>query len=499
MQKIIGKTTSVCPVCLQPIPADKVVGEDGNIYMEKVCPEHGYWRTLIWEGSEASYIDWAAHNRYSPLELSFTKPVQNGCPNDCGLCCDHKQATCCTLLELTNRCNLSCPVCFASAGTATELKDLPLEELARQYDYLMSHGGPYNIQLSGGEPTMRDDLAEVIALGREKGFTFFQLNTNGIRIAEENGYAEQLAIAGLSTVFLQFDGLDDEIYRILRGRALKELKLKAIENCKRAGLPVVLVPTIAKGVNDQSLGEIIRFALDRAPHVRGVHIQPITFLGRNNMDPDQARLTIPAVLRCIESQTDGLMKTGDFSGGGAESPYCSFHASYLRNGSGLKALPKRQGSCCCQSSETRDTVAQQWSAKSSCYDDKTSLQVNCCSSGEQSSQQEEDRDCCCNGVDSMRPSDGDSCCGSGYELIDQTSKKSTGWCVDSDTASLDEFLQKTVENTFTLSGMIFQDAWNLDLARLQRCYICEVDSDHGMVPFCAYNLTNIYGKALYRR
>ena len=87
-------------------------------------------------------------------------------------------------------------------------------------DYLMSHGGPFNLQISGGEPTVRDDLPELIRMGREKGFTFFQLNTNGLRLAEEPGYAEALKEAGLSCVFLQFDGVDDSVYEVLRGRAL---------------------------------------------------------------------------------------------------------------------------------------------------------------------------------------------------------------------------------------------------------------------------------------
>lgn len=147
------------------------------------------------------------------------------------------------------------------------------------------------------------------------------------------------------------------------------------------------------------------------------------------------------MLKNIEAQTNGLIKEAHFSGGGAESPYCSFHASYLKGCCSLKALPKREGACCCQSSDTRDTVAQQWSGKAS--------------------------GCCC---DAENP-----------------------------TNALDAFLQKTVESTFTVSGMVFQDAWNLDLERLQRCYICEVDSTYGMVPFCAYNLTNSEGKALYRK
>ena len=320
-------------------------------------------------------------------------------------------------------------------------KDLPLEEIGRQYDLLMERGGPFNIQLSGGEPTVRDDLDRIIALGREKGFSFFQLNTNGVRIANEEGYGDFLKKAGVSVVFLQFDGLSDGIYRALRGTDLLETKLRAIDNCKAAGIPVVLVPTVAPGVNDHALGDILKFALARAPHIRGVHIQPIAYFGRCGLEMPEVRLTIPAVLRRIEAQTGGLMKITDFGGGGAESPYCSFHASFMRKADGtFRALPRRRSQCCCvKSSEARDFVSQQWSGKAAF----------------------------CDG--------------------------------DEATSSLDAFLQKTVESTFTVSGMVFQDAYDLDLDRLRRCYICEVDTDRGMVPFCAYNMTDIHGRALYRR
>ncbi len=435
-----GSTHSVCPVCLAKIPALLVEEDNGNIYMHKTCWEHGSFRTLVWEGDLASYLAWEAGDCAAPVTPVRANAVEKGCPYDCGLCQSHERDGCCVLLELTNRCNLRCPVCFASAGEQTP-KDLSLEEIGRQYDYLLDHGGPFNIQLSGGEPTMRDDLDAIIALGKEKGFPFFQLNTNGVRIAEEPGYAEFLEKAGVSVVFLQFDGLTDDIYQALRGAALTQTKLRAIDRCKEAGIPVVLVPTVAPGVNDHALGDILRFALDRAPHVRGVHIQPISYFGRCGLEAPELRLTIPAVLRRIEEQTGGQMRADDFHGGGAESPYCSFHASYMRREDGtIRALPRRRTqSCCVKSSEARDFVSQQWSGRAA-------------------------------GIDG-----------------------------DEATSSLDEFLRKTVENTFTVSGMVFQDAYNLDLDRLRRCYICEVDSLHGMVPFCAYNLTDIHGRALYRK
>ncbi|MEG1633282.1 MAG: radical SAM protein [Oscillospiraceae bacterium] len=442
MSKVFDKTTSVCPVCLRVIEARKAVGDDGFIHLEKTCPEHGDFSALIWEGGIVDYLKWdtSGDSRDTPPAAA---PISKGCPYDCGLCAAHERPGCCVLLELTNRCNLGCPVCFASAGENAP-HDLSLEEIAKLYDLLMARGGPFNIQLSGGEPTMRDDLPEIIALGRARGFSFFQLNTNGLRLADEPGYAEKLRAAGVSCAFLQFDGLSDATYNILRGRPLRELKLRAVDNCARAGLPVVLVPTVAPGVNDAELGDILRFALAHAPAVRGVHFQPLSYFGRCSLKPPETRLTIPRLLRELEQQSQGLLKAADFGGGGAESPYCSFHASYMRGKNGaLRALPRRQSECCCtKSSDARDFVARQWSAEKPEHGAEGAM---------------------------------------------------------TETSSLDAFLDSARENTFTVSGMLFQDAWTLDLDRLRRCYICETDLDRGMVPFCAYNLTDTNGRSLYRK
>ena len=441
---LIGRTKSVCPVCLKVIQADKVTGADGNIYMKKSCPDHGDFSSLLWEDSLASYMRWSLTSSVNEPPVKG-KTTEKGCPYDCGLCTEHLRKGCCMLLELTNRCNLHCPVCFAAAGEKAP-RDLSMEEIEKQYDFLMSHGGPFNIQLSGGEPTMRDDLPEIIRLGREKGFSFFQLNTNGLRLAEEEWYAEKLKEAGLNTVFLQFDGLSNGTYITLRGKELLDTKLKAIENCAAAGLGIVLVPVIAQGVNEGEVGKILQFALRNMPAVRGVHFQPISYFGRCGLDRPEKPVTIPRMLRLIEEQTGGRMKAGDFSGGGAENPYCSFHASYMRRPDGtLRLLQKKASSCCCctTSDDSRTFVANQWDGES---------EKLCLPDGEMS-----------------------------------------------ETSSLDEFLEQARRNTLAVSGMIFQDAYNLDLDRLRRCYICEVDSDFGMVPFCAYNLTNVNGRSLYRK
>ena len=440
---IFGKTKSVCPVCLRVLDASKRAERDG-IFLDKNCPEHGLFTALIWEGNLASYLRWNAENTVSDPPRNGCA-ADRGCPYDCGLCTEHLRKGCCMLLELTKRCNLRCPVCFASAGKETDSEDLPLTEIERQYDYMMAHGGPFNIQLSGGEPTIRDDLPEIIQMGREKGFSFFQLNTNGLRLAAEAEYAQELRDAGLNTVFLQFDSVTDEAYQILRGRPLMAEKMEAIRNCAAAGLGIVLVPVIAAGVNEHEIGQILRFAMDHMPAVRGVHFQPLSYFGRCHLKRPERPVTIPRILKEIEEQTNGAMKAADFTGGGAENPYCSFHASYRINRNGeLKCLPRRSGgACCCTSSDdSRNSVAEQWR---------------------------------------------------GPEQIEFTEDALT------ETLSLDTFLEQARAKTFAVSGMVFQDAWNLDLDRLKRCHICELDSQYGMVPFCAYNLTDSSGKALYRR
>lgn len=453
---LIGTTTSVCPVCLRTIPAQKVVGPDDFVYLNKTCPKHGDFSTLIWEGCSCSYLGWGKDSTVTEPPIA-PRSIDKGCPYDCGLCEEHERKGCCVLLELTNRCNLRCPVCFASAGEQVPY-DLPLEEIEKQYDYLMNHGGPFNIQLSGGEPTMRDDLPAIIRMGRQKGFSFFQLNTNGLRLAGEPGYAQALKEAGLNTVFLQFDGLTDEVYRVLRGRPLLSEKMQAIRHCEEAGLGIVLVPVIAPDVNEDQIGNILRFALEQMPAVRGVHFQPISYFGRCGLEAPRMRITIPRMLHHIEAQTNGLMKQVDFGGGGAENPYCSFHASYLKKCDGtLKSLAQKNSQCCCTTSDdSRNFVADQWSGNPS-----------------------SEPSCCC--IDADKPADTDDCCQSMVEV-----------------SSLDQFLEDAKKNTLAVSGMIFQDAYNLDLDRLHRCYICEIDSRYGMVPFCAYNLTDTNGKALYR-
>lgn len=319
---------------------------------------------------------------------------------------------------------------------------------------LLDTVGSCNIQLSGGEPTLRDDLPEIMRLGRALGFSFFQLNTNGLRLAAQPGYAAHLRDAGLSTVFLQFDGLDDTVYRALRGVPLLEIKERAITECGRSGLGVVLVPTMVPGVNTGQVGHIIRYAIDRLPHVRGVHFQPISYFGRYPAPPvDSDRYTLPELLRDVEGQSDGLLPVSSFSPSGCEHSLCSFHGDFLLlPDDRVRPLsdPDRVSSCCCgkdasKAAETkRSYVARHWSLDASAMDS----------------------------------------CG----------------CSD-DVSSLDAFLSRMRTHSFTITAMAFQDAWTVDLERLRNCCLHVVAPSPRLriVPFCAYNLTDSAGNALHRQ
>ena len=430
----LAKTRSVCPVCLRTIDA-KYMARGGRVFLEKSCPEHGEFSVQIWD-SPTGFMKWKKRVEAEP-------EFAGNCPNDCGICENHIQATCCVLLEVTQRCNLGCPTCFASSGGGGVPADPDIAKISGWYDMLMERGGPFNIQLSGGEPTMRDDLPEIIRLGREKGFSFFQLNTNGLRIAEEAGYIEGLAEAGLSTVFLQFDGFSEKANLALRGRDIADKKLRAVERCAETNVGVVLVPTVMRGANDGELGAILRFAAEQMPIVRGVHFQPVSLFGRYAAGGD-ARITLPELFTLIEEQTGGLLSKSDFLPSNAEHPLCGFHADYKVKDGAWKLLRSGGDDCCCgvSSSQARAAVARKWTI-------------------------------------SVRPA----------------SPEKTGAY---DVSMLDEFLAERRNTTLAISGMAFQDAYTMDLQRLRRCYIHIVSQDGRLVPFCSYNLTSDSGEALYR-
>jgi 7,8-dihydro-6-hydroxymethylpterin dimethyltransferase len=443
------QTTSLCPECLRRLPAS-VVRRGDDVWLERTCPEHGEAQALVWRGPP-DYDEWRA----AGSGPSCCDPAENpDCPTACGLCESHARQTCCVLLEVTARCDLECPICFASARQRSA-PDPSIDEIEGWFRRALEAAPGCNVQLSGGEPTVRDDLPQVVALGRSLGVSFLQLNTNGLRLAADDGYAQKLAAAGLQTVFLQFDGVDDAAYLALRGRSLAALKLRAVERCAEAGLGVVLVPTVARGVNLDQLGLILSFALEHLPAVRGIHLQPLALLGRypDALAAAGARVTLPDVMRELAAQSGGRIALDDLAPGDCEHALCSFSREYLRGADGTLVALRRDAAaessgCCGAPTDHSPTaprptdkaahVARRWSA----------------------------------------PATG--CCAEGEAPHDQ-------W---------DDILRQIRENTFSVSAMAFQDAWTVDLERLRRCYLHVLASDGRFVPFCAYNLTAADGRGL---
>ncbi|MFR5780564.1 MAG: radical SAM protein [Oscillospiraceae bacterium] len=255
MSDILHETESLCPVCLKKIPA-RYERIDGRAYMIKECPEHGEFKVLFWRDADM-YESWMRQGVHAPAR-DHGRPEKRGCPFDCGLCDEHRSGTCTSILEITYRCNMNCNICFADANA--EKFEPDMAQIRKMYAAALGSNRYCSVQLSGGEPTVRDDLPEIVRLGKEMGVAHLQVNTNGIRIAREPEFLERLRDAGLDLIYLQFDGLDDGIYRTIRGREMLDIKLKAIENCEKAGVGILLVPVVIPGVNLHRLGEIVRFA-----------------------------------------------------------------------------------------------------------------------------------------------------------------------------------------------------------------------------------------------
>lgn len=459
----VDETESLCPVCLRRIEA-KRVAEGNEVFLVKECRDHGSFKTIIWRG-EPSMAEWRRPKDPVHPYLCYGT-VERGCPFDCGLCAAHVQLPCSVLLEVTDQCNLHCAVCFADSG-ANGGEDPPLEQISRLLERAMRAAGPCNLQLSGGEPTLRDDLPEIIEAAQRIGYSFIQVNTNGLRLASDLSYARRLRAAGLSSVFLQFDGVDDEINRALRGRALLDQKLQAVLNCGETGLGVVLVPTLVRGVNTDSIGDIVREALQLAPVVRGIHFQPVSYFGRfPGQTGDERRFTLPELMRSLEEQTGGLVKITDFSPPGCEHARCSFHASYVLSVEGsLRPIGAAKPDCCPADigaggvRKTVETVSRRWRLHSPAPFSGPLLTGKT------------------------------PCCGGPRADITRVEG----------VLDLDLFLTQAASRSFTISAMAFQDAENLDLERLKGCCISVISADGLLVPFCAYNLTGRDGRSLYRR
>jgi hypothetical protein len=314
MMQTLKTTKSLCPECMKVLDAE--IYEDGGVvYIGKTCKEHGRFEDVYW----SDYELFKRAEKYECIGDGISNPrtqTSKGCPYDCGLCPQHKSHTVLSIIDVTNRCNLRCPICFANAATAGYTYEPTQDQIQGMLKNLRENlpVPPNSLQFSGGEPTVRDDLPELITMAKKAGFEHVEVNTNGIRIAKDPAFLKKLIDSGISTLYLQFDGLTPGPYIAARGLDLLDTKLKALDSCRAAGLDsVVLVPTLVKGVNDDQVGDIIRFAAKNFDVVRGVNFQPVSMAGRiDKQKLREMRITIPDFLKLAEAQTNGQIKTSDF-------------------------------------------------------------------------------------------------------------------------------------------------------------------------------------------
>ncbi|MBE0516639.1 MAG: radical SAM protein [Methanophagales archaeon] len=306
------KTRSLCPQCLEVIDAE-LYEEEGKILIKKRCEEHGEFDDVIWSDADL-YKKFARWHYEGTAGIQITDS-DKGCLFDCGLCPEHKSSTLLAIIDLTNRCNQRCPICFANAAVSGYLYEPTMEQLEEMMKLLRSEVPPCPaVQFAGGEPTLRNDFVEIVKMARKLGFPHLQVATNGIAMARSVEFCHDLKEAGLHTVYLQFDGVTEEPYKILRGYSALKTKLKAIENCRRGGIKsVVLVPTLMKGVNDDQIGEMVRFAAKNLDIIRGLNAQPIAFEGRvDESERKKGRITIPDFINLLEEQTGGEIPKESF-------------------------------------------------------------------------------------------------------------------------------------------------------------------------------------------
>lgn len=296
-------TASVCSTCFCQVEA-KVVIKGNDVYLDKWCPAHGSERVLIADDAEYYRLCREVYIKAPEMPDRFNTSMQYGCPYDCGLCPDHMQHSCLSIVEVTEHCNLRCPVCYAESGPERE-GNRSLAEIEAMFDAIVANEvEPDVVQLSGGEPTLHPDFFGILDAAKARPIRHLMINTNGVRLAREPDFVARLASykPGIE-IYLQFDSLHDDVLQHLRGAALADIHAKALSNLEACGLSTTLVMTVKRGINDDQIGEVIQHALQYRC-VRGVTLQPVSDVGRNlDFESQRHRLTVSEVRRRIAEQS----------------------------------------------------------------------------------------------------------------------------------------------------------------------------------------------------
>jgi 7,8-dihydro-6-hydroxymethylpterin dimethyltransferase len=441
-------TNSLCPTCLKVVQA-KVILQHGKVYMLKTCPEHGSVRTLL-SSDAAYYLSQGQYNKPGTIPRHFQMPVEKGCPLDCGLCTDHEQHTCLALIEITEACNLRCPTCFADSDIG---RFSPVEEVERMLDTVVENEGYADVvQLSGGEPTIHPHILDILSIAKKKRIKALMINTNGVRIARDEEFVRRLSdFKGNFEVYLQFDGFRQSTFEELRGEDLRAVKERAIANLTKYEIPINLTATIKRGVNEDEIGEIVKFGVEQKM-VRGVTFQPITNVGRHGDFNPLDRTTVPDVIQAIDAQTNGMFRTGDFVPLPCHSDCISMTYAYVK-GEKVKPLPRY-------------------------LDVKRYLDVI----GNQITFE----------VDDMKGVVGEALTrlwSASMPLSTVNALRDFTCCLPVAPRALSQREHGSVlyENMFRIVIIAFMDAWNFDVRSAKKCCVHHILPDGKIIPFCSYN------------
>jgi len=307
----LEKIQSVCPACYQDGKIQKIdasiVEDDGKVWISKKCESHGFFKDIYF-GDSSLYKKWMKYK----VTGNPSPDVKTQVLDYPTLYPQHKSQTVLTNLLVTNRCNLRCSYCFMNAGASGSVYEPSLEEINKLMIQARSQKpmGSKAIQITGGEPTIREDLFEIIKMAKEVGFSHIQVNTNGIKLSESVDYCKKLKDEHVNTIYMSFDGVTKKTNPWI------EQNKKAIKNLREANLKAVLVPVLIGDKNLHESGKIVRFALENMDIIRGVNFQPISFCGRitklKDKKRDKQRVDYVAMMETIEKEFNGQISRNDF-------------------------------------------------------------------------------------------------------------------------------------------------------------------------------------------
>ncbi|MBK9261790.1 MAG: radical SAM protein [Polyangiaceae bacterium] len=313
------ETTSTCPTCLTLLPA-KVVIRGGRVYFKKNCTTCGPSEALVSEDAKY-YVRAYAFARAGTEPLVFATKVEHGCPTDCGTCNDHEQHTCLPIIEVTDHCNLECPICIVDNQYSNHIE---LDVFEKMIDTLVRNEGQCeSVALSGGEPTSHPKILDLVRIASRPEIGRVVVITNGIRLGKDREFARALKESG-AYVGLQLDGFTADTHEKIRGKDLVKEKEAALATLKEFKIPTQIIFVATRGANDDQIGRVVELFLSE-DHFLSLNFQPAAYTGQGGgvfvHDP-MDRLTIPGVVRRVEEQTAGKLRTSDFFPLPCSHPQC---------------------------------------------------------------------------------------------------------------------------------------------------------------------------------